>query len=218
MIIKPARMFVRACTSAALAAAIAGCAPPPRVDFARTPAPTSVTASDYGKVLRRWRRHGHVLHDYDTALEVSVVLLSAEYRAAFVTKMGDVRSLPPQARDELWARQRKAATEATDVVVLMQTSRWEWNDLSSSKSVWTITYADGTGREALATDRVPLDEKLDTLAALYPEVTPFTRAWLVRFPAAFSDGTPLLGPDTRAVSIRFAGPLGKTEMRWDGGR
>ena len=96
----------------------------------------------------------------------------------------------------------------------MESSRWEWNDITSTRSLWTITFSDESGHSVEAIERASLDAKPAELALYFGEVGPFTRTYRVRFPLAFADGTPLLGPGTRLAVVRFAGPLGVAKLVW----
>lgn len=204
---------MRAWLGGTLLVALLGACATPRVVFAPAPQPVPL-ASRYDAVRARWLRHLTIHHDFSLALDADVVLLSPEYRAAWVAKVSALRDLPESAREDLATAQGRDAETGTDVVVVMQSNSWSWNDLGTRHSVWTLTYGDGTGREALPREVRPLELKPAELAALFPDVTPFTRAWLVRFPPAFADGTPLLRPDLREATLRIAGPLGQATARW----
>ena len=197
------------------ASLVAGCVatvPPVRLAPPETPV---LDAARYEAVRARSTRHAHLTHDYDSALDAEVTLATPEFRAAFVGEVTAIRKLPDTDRDRLVEEQRMDAGKWVELYVMMESSRWEWNDLASTKSLWTITFADDTGRSALADDRIALDMKPEMLASLFPQTSPFTRGWKIRFKPAFSDGTPLLHPDARYFVARIAGPLGATEVRWD---
>lgn len=201
----------------ALCASVLGACAAPRVVFAPTPQPV-LPAARYDEVRDRWLRHLTIHHDFSVALDADVVLLSPEYRAAWVGKVSALRRLPESARADLAAAQGRDAESGVEVVVVMQSNSWSWNDLGARHSIWTLTYSDGedgqAGHEALPLQVRPLELKPAELAALFPNVTPFSRAWLVRFPSAFADGTPLFRPDLRQAAVRIAGPLGQAEARW----
>jgi hypothetical protein len=213
------------CAAATLAA---GCATP-LVDFAR---PLEVRRFDpaecrrgrhahdpaYDAARARWGRTAWVVHDYDTALEAHVMLFSDDFLGAWLHKVARMRCLAPEDYRELVDTQIADTSRYVVAMVVMTTSRWDWNDLGSAHSVWTLSFLDESERSVEAVGRQASPDKLDTLEELYPGVTPFTRAWLVRFPRTFADGTPLIRPDARWVTIRFAGPLGKADVRWQSRR
>ena len=49
---------------------------------------------------------------------------------------------------------------------------------------------------------------------LFPYVGRFHRVYRVRFPKTLPDGRPLRRSETRRLSIRCAGPLGRAELVW----
>lgn len=189
---------------------LTACAPPP-VDFARGLSTALVEPRPFRTALARWTRHAHITHDWDTALDAEVILVVPEMRVAYTAQVAATRKLPPAQRDAALAE--AATTDRVDAWVFLQTSRWEWNDLSSLKSMWTISLIEGD-RAVTSIDRQPLPEKPDELAQLFWWMTPFTRSWRVTFPTTFPDGTRVLRPDTRSITIRFAGPLGSADVRW----
>lgn len=194
--------------------ALAGCATVSPVRLGPPPEPV-LPSKLYKETLQRSTRHAHLTNDWDTALDGDAVLLTPEYRAAFVGKMAAMRNLPRADRDKLAADQAADAEAFVEVLVMLQTSRWDWNDLATSNSVWTITFLDDQGRSVQSKARIPVEWKVDELTALVPEVTPFTRAWRVRFPRTFADGTDLLRRDATWLGMKFAGPLGEAFFRWD---
>ena len=42
----------------------------------------------------------------------------------------------------------------------------------------------------------------------------FSRGWTVRFPRTRIDGSPLIGGETKALTLRFAGPQGSVDLVW----
>jgi len=194
---------------------LAACGPPPSVRFAPVDIETHFHRHEYARIHKRWTRQQHVTKDFTTTLDVHATLLSDEFRAAYLSEVTALRRLTPAQHTALAQDLRSAGERWVEVVIEMVTSNWRWNDLTSPRTVWTLTLADDAGHVASVAEVASLQEKPDTLQALYPPVTPFTRAWRVRFPRVLSDGTMLLGPGTRALSLRFAGALGNVEVRWE---
>ena len=46
-----------------------------------------------------------------------------------------------------------SAEHFVDVIVILQSSRWDWNDLASTQSVWSITFLDERPTDAGAATR-----------------------------------------------------------------
>ena len=196
---------------------LAACAPPSSVRFA----PVDIEAyghwhrSEYARIHRRWTRHRHLTKDFTTTLDVHATLLGDEFRAAYLAEVTALRRLTPVQHTALAQDLRSAGDRWVEVILEMVTSNWRWNDLTSPRSVWTLTLADDAGHVVAVAEVASVPEKSDTLEALFPPVTPFTRGWRVRFPRVLADGTILLGPNTRTLTLRFAGALGSTDLRWE---
>lgn len=177
-------------------------------------------AADYLQVRELYTRHAFVNHEFDATLDVSVTLLSPDFRAAFVEKMAAMQRLTGAEKAALVESQRKDAESAVEVIVVAQTGRWDWNDFTSTRSMWNVTLTDDQGRQSGAPQVVATSWKQDEFAELFPGVTPFSRGWRMRFPKAPQGGSPELGPDTRRLELRFAGALGDTkhDLRWQAAR
>lgn len=205
--------MTRALAIALLSTGIGCAGAPPRVDFV---APSGLVPSkEYPAVHERWTRHVRINHDWDAALDAHVTLLSDEMRAAYAVRLADLRALAPMERQVLVDQQRLEGTHFVEFVIELDTTRYEWNDLSSPQTLWTITLRDSDGREIGRPEVQPVIVKPEQLKELFPPLTPFTRTWRVRFPEQLPDGTRLLSPSTKWVTLRFAGPLGQGDVRWD---
>jgi len=192
--------------------ACVGCAPPPRVNFAP---PSLGVRLDYRRVHARWTRHAHATHDYATALDAHVTLWSDEFRAAYLDKVSALRQLTSAQRDKLAAELARDGEQWVELVVQLVTSSWTWNELNSPRSVWTLTLIGDDDREVALGEVTMFVGRPETIAALFPPNTPFTRTWRARFPRVLPDGTRLLGPQTRAMTLRIAGALGRAVFRWE---
>jgi hypothetical protein len=196
-----------------LALVLPACNPPPSVSFG--PPSHEMKAADYEKVQHRWRRHARIQSNvWDQALDASVTMLSPEMRAAGVAKVAEMRQLTAEQRQKLSEDQAIEGERFLDFVVNAQTSKWEWNDFSSPRSHWSFRLVDDRGRELNPVEVQPLGLKPESVEALYPPVTPFTRSWRVRFERA-PEGQPvgadaLGGAGTHWISLQIGGPLGAT--------
>jgi hypothetical protein len=201
----------RSCFALALALA-AGCeSAGPRVRFGGEVQPSPGV---YKRTLDRWTRHMHATQDFDTAIDAWVTMLSPEFRSRYLATVEAMRQLSPDERAKLEATQRDEAAQFIDLIIVMQTSRWDWNDLTSPRSLWSLTLVDDRGRETAPVDQQYAPLKTDEAAALYRGVGPFSRVWRVRFPRTLGDGTVIGGPETRSLTLRMAGPLGATKAIW----
>src|SRR5262249_41369742 len=150
---RPPRSLALRC--AILLALVGACASSPQVDFAATPPLGTVHPEDTGRdgagapwarqgraTPGPWTRQAPATHDWDTALDAQVMLMSPEVRAAYVRMVAGLRGYSDVQRQELVAEQQADAGRFVEVWVAMQTSRWEWNDLTSNRTLWNVTFLD----------------------------------------------------------------------------
>jgi hypothetical protein len=203
---------------ALLGAALAGCHPMP-VNFGS--APPTYGADDYARVHEHWTRHAHLTSragwgiPVDTALDAWVTLLSPDFRAAYLAKMAAMFQQTPDQRAALAAKERDDGAEFVEFYVEFQSARWEWGELASTTSVWSVTLVDDQGHELGSPEIIPSPERHSLRKVLFPPVTPFSRAWRIRFKSKLPDGNPVLGLSTRSLTLRFSGPLGAEEVKWE---
>lgn len=190
--------------------ACAACATTPTVRFG--PATRSYEPRDFRAVRDRWTRQVHVRTDFDVALDAHATLFSSDFRAALVPKLAEARRLTELERATLADANRRDDEAFVEFLVLAETGHWEWNDLGTHRTLWTITLVDDRGRQWGPPEVLPEHTKVAELNALYLGITPFTRAWRVRFPR--TNG--LADAGTRWLELRIAGPLGDTgtALRW----
>ena len=85
---------------------------------------------------------------------------------------------------------------------------------TSAKTVWRVTLVDDQGHEVQPA-HVCTRSRSGTRSTRSSTPTPtiFSRGWTLRFPRTRPDGTPLVGSDTKALTLRFAGPQGSVDLR-----
>jgi hypothetical protein len=197
----------------ALLLLLAGCAgAPPKVSLAPSPAPPP--AKRYVEELKRFSRHGHILSDLDETLTLDATLMAPEFVAAQAEKWIDLYKLNDVDGAALRAKRQAETADVWELHIESSGHRYEVNDFGPRLSPWRIRLVDEHDRAVapieVKSDRTPRDVVL----AFYPYGTLFSRSWTVRFPRVLPDGTPLVGPDTRALIFRVSGPAGVVDLTW----
>ena len=176
---------------------------------------TTVSApSDYVKQVRRWTRHGDTIYDFDAALIVDATFHAPEFQAAFDAKYIHAYRVNENARTQVLAKLDAAANEGYVFHVETSSHTYELGDIKPPKTIWRTTLIDDKGREVSASVISQDRTRPEVLTTFYPYIGIFSRAWRVVFPTALPDGTPLVGPDTKNLTLRIAGPPGIIELRW----
>jgi hypothetical protein len=193
-----------------------GASRPKPVDFAEVT--RQYSAQDYPEVFQRWTRHGKLVRDVGTVIEVWSTYKSWDFRQAYIEQYAEVYNLNAADRRALQQAQLQAARTTYEFHVVAQSTEFEWNDLEQKDSVWKVTLLDGRGGE-LAPEALTV-EKLPDLYEMrfFPSRTHFSRTYTVRFPRSTGDGDGrFLGATSGRLLLRVAGPLGRAEVDWVAG-
>jgi hypothetical protein len=205
--------------AAALVAALAGCAPPPEpVSLAH--GDRNYSARDFEAVQARWSRGANLMDtpDMEQKLRVDATFLSWDFRWAHAVRhAADMRLSAAEAGQGLQTA-LQAADREHEFFVALETQTVRWGELDRPSSAWRVRLIDDQGRE-VAPARI---ERVRRLSAgdhvAFPYVTPWRQLYRLHFPREATVGeTPyeVLGPGTRFFLLRFAGPLGTVDLRWE---
>jgi hypothetical protein len=189
---------------------------PPTVDFGEVS--RRYSGKDYLEVFRRWTRHGQLVRDVGTVMEIWATYKSWDFRQAYIEQYAETYGLGDAERRALQQAQLQAARTSYEFHVAAQSTEYKWNDLEQKDSVWKITLADGTGSEIAPEGLIA--ERLPELYEMrfFPARTDFSRTYTARFPRAGTEGeSRFLGSSTGRLIFRVAGPLGRAEVSWESG-
>jgi hypothetical protein len=196
-----------------LAAPVAGCASAPIVVSLAEPSPPP-TSKDYVNELKKWTRHAHLRNDFDQALDVDATLRSPEFREAYAAKYIEVYRIGPETQAHTRGEILSDGADSYEFHVETATHEYALNDLTSAKTIWRVTLIDDQGHEVQPAKVLGLKERRALDQEFYPYTNIFSRGWTLRFPRTRLDGSPLVGSDTRALTLRFAGPQGSVDLVW----
>ncbi|HZS35892.1 MAG TPA: hypothetical protein VFF06_03650 [Polyangia bacterium] len=202
--------------SLALALSLAaGCASSPSkpVSLAQPAAPPP--ASEYVDLLKRWTRHGNLIQDFDTALNIDATFHSPEFQEVYADQWAKVYRLDPPEAARVRAQLIADIAEHYEFFAESATHKFELNDFTSAKTVWRVSLRNDQGHEVLPSEIKLAREQPELLTAFYPYTTVFSRGWRIRFPNVLGDKTtPLVTPETKALTLRIAGPQGSVDLVW----
>jgi hypothetical protein len=198
-----------------LSLALAGCGGGTPTVSLKPPA-KHLRADDYDGQLGRWTRNEKIINlvRLDTPLRVHATLFSPEFVDAYVAKHEDLFKISGRERDKMLRGYAEAFKEYFTFVVFAATTDRKWNDLHKKDSVWRVALVNDM-RQQVAPIMVKRHLNItETTRVLFPQVEPFYQMYTLRFPRLQEDGRPLVSTGTRSLTLRFAGPLGKTELVW----
>jgi hypothetical protein len=178
-------------------------------------APWPSSPPSYPSATARWTREVKVYDGIDHVFSVRATAKSAEWRAAYVAERARRQKLGTEAEATLRQEEQAAAEAGWEFQVLLATHDARWNDLAKGDgSIWRVALVGDDGREVLPSevraDRRPDDE----VGAWFPGMKPFFKAYVVNFPKAHADGTPIAGPQSQRLALRLGSGLGSAELEW----
>jgi hypothetical protein len=178
-------------------------------------APWPDKPSAYEAAHDRWTRHGSHSADMMQVIDAFATLASPEFRLAYVTERARRTGLPPADADALVAAERAAADDSWEVELVVATGKAAWNDFHKpARSMWRVALAGDDGREVVP-ESVREDKRpRAAIAEYFPDLGPFHRAYIVRFPKVGADGRPLVAGDASRLTLKIGSDLVKIEMSW----
>jgi hypothetical protein len=178
-----------------LCAAAVGCASfhPRQVDF--TDAAKNYGVKDYPAVYDTWTRHAKLVQETGTVMEVY--------------------DLPGDEYKDIAKSQKEEADDGYEIHLVAQSTSDRWNDLERKNSAWSIALLDGTGA-VLSPSSIKI-EKLPEIyeSSFFPNRTPFSRTYKLRFVNPKEGGKVFVGPRSRRMILRIDSPVGKVEVVWE---
>lgn len=189
-----------------------------RLDVNAEPAKSSYTST-----FAQWTREGAVVSpsEFDTTLLVKATLRSRAFQQAYAERYLKIyRISDPAERARVEQTEMQLADSGLNFWVRTASHNYKLNDLTPQRGRWRI---------ALLVEPMPKTEPGQPTSELMPEeLTPvvrnegielalfdqeldvFSRVWHLRFPPL--PGAAASGP--RKLTLRFAGPDGKTDLIW----
>jgi hypothetical protein len=192
---------------------IVGCASPRlRLDVDAEP-----PGASFRKVRDRWTRDGALtsITEMDTALLVTATLRSPGFQHAYTERYLKLYAIQdPAERSRVTQSEQQLAESGLNFWVRTSTHSDKWNDFRPQHGRWRIVLVDDQGGEMPAEQITPVVRGEGLEVVLFderPDV--YSHLWHVRFPPP-SPQTPGLNGKQRKLTLRFAGPAGKTDLVW----
>ena len=172
---------------------------------------TDISAGDYGAILKTWTQEDKLYRGLDNMLFVTATFHSPELRRAFAEAFPAIYGHGGEIT-------RRELVDLTDNIerfhtffLAVYTPEVKWNDLDHDDSIWRLTLHGAVMVGPYEVTSVSIDENL---RIVYPHLSRFDAAYLVRFPLADPNGEVVLPPETRQFSLRVSSALGTAEVKW----
>ena len=178
--------------------------------------PRAYTAADYPDVYKHWTREADdfSLGRMSTVLHVTATFESWEFRRAYVVRYARDHSMSVEDREAMWQASRKDAETYHRFFVTLVGQDYRESDLTHRLSAWRVLLLDDNGRATLPeeVEKVKKTRQVDRL--YFPSISPFRQTVRISF-RANEKGRPSVPKGAKYVLLRFAGPAGKVDLRWD---
>ncbi len=189
---------------------LAACGSPPKPVTFSDAWPDRVNT--YDSTSKSWTRRGLLRDSFanqgSQLVELYATFLSTEWRAAYVERQTKLRKLSQGSRDTLVQDQKKLASQAYVVEILVTTYHPSHNDLHRDGSIWRLSLIDGSGNEIPA-EKIEKDRRpREVIAADFNNFGEFAEAYQVTFPR---DPDLLKG---QSFALRMGSSLGSVEVNW----
>ncbi len=192
--------------------ALAGCAQVPPSVGGPPPTLRDLDAERaYRETLERYSDRGEIYALFDTRLFAGATLQTLAFREARLKRQAAFELLPPVKVDALRAEEQAQAAEAHEVFLGVHVNEVRYDDFEQRNSVWRVVLVTPSGE--VTPERVQrLGRATLPMRAYYPYTGDFWVGYRLRFPLQHADGTPVIPPDAKRVTLRLASTLGQLDL------
>ncbi|MCC6877435.1 MAG: hypothetical protein IT378_24225 [Sandaracinaceae bacterium] len=181
------------------------------------PSARSFTPEDYERVYQSWTREADefAFGRLESMIHVTATFESWEFRWAYVVRYASDYSLRTEERTRLLRSSLADAQERHRFLVTLAGNIFRESDLTDERSAWRVLVVDADGRQSRPIEVQRLRRPGAAERVYFPSVSPQRQIFRIAFPTQHRDGTPVIAPDARHVLLRFTGPEGRVDLRWD---
>ncbi len=179
--------------------------------------PKSFTPDDYPEIYERWTRASHPFDfgQLRTVLHATASLESREFRWAYVVRYADDFELSTDARNAMLTATMADAEKHHRFFVSIGGGKPREMDLTDEEGAWRVLLVDDRGRMVRPVEIQPVGGCTASERVYFPQCSPYRRAFRLVFPAVNEDGMPTIAPEALFAVLRFTGPEGQLDLRWD---
>lgn len=176
-----------------------------------------ITPKNYEQVYDQWTRDAddfsyQALQD---VLHVTATFQTIEFRRAYIVRYAHDHQLTTEQREEMLTLARSDTRHFHRFFVTMSGRRYRESDLTHERSAWRVLLLTDQGIQAEPVEVERLHRPGSNVQVYYPSISPFRHAFKIAFPGTNTDGDPVLSSKNAYVILRFAGALGKVDLKWD---
>ncbi len=193
---------------------IAACAAP---IVSIKPRAYALTPRDYETVYDLWTRDASPF-DFGrltTVLHVTSTFESREFRWAYVVRYAEDFALPTDARNAMLSATLADAELHHRFLVTLGGGKFRELDLTNERGAWRVLLLDDRGRQIRPVEIEKIKRPTPAERAYFPSVSPLRQSFRLVFPTKHEDGYPTVPPEATFAVLRFTGPEGQVDLKWD---
>ena len=181
------------------------------------PPPKSFTPDQYPEVYERWTRSSDPFDfgQLRTVLHGTATFESREFRWAYVVRYADDFELATDARNAMLTASMADADQHHRFFVTIGGGKPRELDLTDEEGAWRVLLLDDRGRMVRPVEIQALGGGTGSERVYFPSMSSFRRAFRLVFPAFHDDGQPTIPPEAMFAVLRFTGPEGQLDLKWE---
>jgi hypothetical protein len=181
------------------------------------PPPQSFTPDAYPVVYERWTRSSDPFDfgQLRSVLHATATFESREFRWAYVVRYADDFELATDARNALLTSTLTDADQHHRFFVTIGGGKPRELDLTDEEGAWRVLLLDDRGRQVRPVEIQPLGTGTPAERVYFPSISSFRQAFRLVFPVSHEDGLPTIPPEALFAVLRFTGPEGQVDLKWE---
>ena len=200
--------------SIAVLVGVSACASP---TVSLQPQPRSFTEASYAKVYDAWTRSEEAFSwkDLRHLLRVTATFESWEFRWAYIARYAHDLGLDEKATQEMLEASLARSKKEHRFFVSLVGDSFRESNLAGDRSAWRPLLIGAEGRQAapIAIERIRRPTPAEQV--YFPAVSARREVFRLTFPATNEEGAELLPATAKSAVLRFTGPRGKVDLRWN---
>ena len=179
--------------------------------------PRSFTQESYAKVYRAWSRSAEDFSwgNLRDVLRVTATFESWEFRWAYAVRYAHDHSLTENERTGLLQTSLAAAKTEHRFLVTLSGNDHRESNLAGKKSAWRVLLIDSKGHQAFPKALERVRHPTAANRVYFPSISPHRETFRITFDVKTPEGKPTIPVGSKYVDLRFAGPHGIVDLRWE---
>jgi hypothetical protein len=170
---------------------------------------------EYMAALRRWTGQLRLYDHFETSLLLRAVYKSEAFRRAWCHEYARRYILPTEDYALLVEKEMDDAARFHEVFIAVWADDTRRGNFVGDEVPWKMRLVGDSGRTVDPLIIKEIHKPTTEVLTLYPFITAHDHVFVAKFPVLGSDGTPLLSPESRRLTLQVVGVVNRGETGWD---